>query len=174
VRVRRLATVSNDVHPTDHLTNSEEANDLSGGNTGESQLLGAGVADTGEESRGRGERLESGGVVDEGLEVGLESGQVARRLVRFRLVVCGGRLTGEPCFGHGTPACRAPGRPWSSTESGESWLDELMVSCGLCEDETRSLEINKEVGLGGYESDRVGLSIVVLSFEEYPIPNASL
>lgn len=84
--VRRLATVSNEVHPTDDLTNSEEANDLSGGNTGKGQLLGAGVADTGEKSRGGGEGLEGGGVVDEGLEVGLESGQVARRLVRLGVI----------------------------------------------------------------------------------------
>lgn len=75
--VRRLATVSNDVHPAKHLTNSEEANDLSGGDTSKGQLLGASVADTGEKSRRGGEGLESGRVVDEGLEVGLESGQVA-------------------------------------------------------------------------------------------------
>lgn len=77
--VCRLATVSNDVHPTDDFTNGEESNNLSSSDTGKSQLLGASVADTGKESRGRGEGLESGGVVDEGLEVGLESGQVARK-----------------------------------------------------------------------------------------------
>jgi hypothetical protein len=98
--MRRLATVSDNVHATDDLTNGEEANDLSGGNTGESQLLGAGVANTGEESRGRGEVLESGGVVDEGLEVGLESGQVARRFVNLVvvMVVCGGRTYGGAMF----------------------------------------------------------------------------
>lgn len=79
MRVRRLATVTNNVHATDHLANSEEANDLSGSDTGEGELLGAGVADRGEDSRGGGEGLEGGRVADEGLEVGLEGGQVARR-----------------------------------------------------------------------------------------------
>lgn len=81
--VSSLSAVSNNVHATDHLANGEEANDLSDGDTGESQLLGASVADTGEKSRGGGEGLESGGVADEGLEVGLESGQVAKRRVRL-------------------------------------------------------------------------------------------
>lgn len=84
--VRRLATVSNDVHPSKHLTNSEEANDLSGGDTGKGQLLRASVADTGEKSRRGGEGLESGRVVDEGLEVGLESGQVANKTLLDREV----------------------------------------------------------------------------------------
>lgn len=78
MRVRRLATVTNNVHPTDHLANSEEANDLSGSDTGEGHLLGAGVADRGEDSRGGGEGLEGGRVADERLEVRLEGGQVAR------------------------------------------------------------------------------------------------
>ena len=69
VRVRRLATVTNNVHPTDHLANSEEANDLSGSDTGEGKLLGAGVADTGEDRRGGGEGLKGGRVGDERLEV---------------------------------------------------------------------------------------------------------
>lgn len=79
VRVRRLATVTNNVHATDHLANSEEANDLGGSDTGEGELLRAGIADRGEDSRGGGEGLEGSRVADEGLEVGLEGGQVARR-----------------------------------------------------------------------------------------------
>lgn len=82
--VSRLAAVSNNVHATDDLANGEEANDLSGGDTGDGQLLGASVADTGEKSRGGGEGLEGGGVADEGLEVGLESSQVAKRCVRLK------------------------------------------------------------------------------------------
>lgn len=81
VRVRNLTPVTNNVHATNHLTNGEEANNLSGSDTSKGKLLGAGVADTGEDARGRGEVLEGGGVVDEGLEVGLESGHVARHLL---------------------------------------------------------------------------------------------
>lgn len=81
VRVRNLTPVTNNVHATDHLTNSEETDNLSSGDTSKSKLLGAGVTDTGEDARGRGEVLEGGGVVDEGLEVGLEGGQVAGDLL---------------------------------------------------------------------------------------------
>lgn len=77
VRVGGLATVANDVHAANHLTNGEEANDFSGGDTGEGKLLGAGVANTGEDGRRGGEGLESGGVGDVGLEVGLEGSHVA-------------------------------------------------------------------------------------------------
>jgi len=79
---RSLAAVADQVPTTDHLTNGEETNDLSSGDTGKGKLLGAGVADTGQEVLGRGEAdgLEGGGVasdVDQRLEVGLESGHVA-------------------------------------------------------------------------------------------------
>lgn len=78
-----LSTVANNVHATNDLTNSEETNDLSSGDTGQSQLLGASVADTGQEVLGRGEveGLEGGrvlGDVDQRLEVRLEGGNVAR------------------------------------------------------------------------------------------------
>lgn len=79
MRVRRLATVTDNVHTADHLANGEEANDLGGSDTSEGHLLGAGVADKGEDRRGGGEGLEGGRVGDEGLEVRLEGGQVARR-----------------------------------------------------------------------------------------------
>lgn len=79
-----LAPVANDVHAADHLADGEEANDLSGGNTDESNLLGVGVANAGQETLGRGhaEVLDGGGVaedVDQGLEVGLEGGQGTAR-----------------------------------------------------------------------------------------------
>ncbi len=78
--VSRLAPVADNVHATNHLADGEEANDLGGGNTDESDLLGVGVADTGQEGLGRGhaEVLDGGRVledVDEGLEVWLEGGQ---------------------------------------------------------------------------------------------------
>lgn len=81
--VCRLAPVADNVHATDHLADGEEADDLGGGDTGEGELLGAGVADASQEVLGRGEvdALEGGGVlggVDQGLEVGLESGQGTR------------------------------------------------------------------------------------------------
>jgi hypothetical protein len=91
VRVRSLAAVTNQVHATDDLTNGEEANDFSGGDTGKGKLLGASIANTGKDGRGRREVLEGGGVGDEGLEVGLESGQVAVNDVRLgaKSVECG-------------------------------------------------------------------------------------
>jgi len=49
-----------------------------------------------------------------------------------------------------------------------------MVSYGLWGNAIRGFEINKEVGLGGHESNRISRSIVVLSFQEHPIPNAPL
>lgn len=75
-----LATVADNVQTTDHFTDGEEPNNLGGGDTGQSDLLGAGVADAGQDTLGRGEvqALEGGGVaggVDQGLEVGLEGGQ---------------------------------------------------------------------------------------------------
>jgi hypothetical protein len=78
--VSSLAPVANNVHATDHLADGEESNDLGDGNTGESNLLGVGVANAGQEALGRGhaEVLDSGRVaedVDQGLEVGLEGGQ---------------------------------------------------------------------------------------------------
>ena len=79
--VFRLAPVTDKVETTDHLTNGEETDHLSGGDTGESHLLGAGVTDAGQEALGGGQALDGGGVlggVDQGLEVGLESGHVAK------------------------------------------------------------------------------------------------
>lgn len=81
VVVFRLAPVTDKVETTDDLANSEETDDLSGGDTGEGHLLGAGVADAGQEVLGGGQVLDSGGVlggVDQGLEVGLEGGNVAK------------------------------------------------------------------------------------------------
>lgn len=78
--VSSLAPVADNVHATNHLTDGEEANDLGGGNTEESDLLGVGVANAGQEALGRGhaEVLDGGRVledVDEGLEVWLNGGQ---------------------------------------------------------------------------------------------------
>lgn len=80
--VSSLAPVSDNVHTADHLTNGEEANDLGSGDTDESNLLGVGVANAGQEALGRGqaEVLDGGRVaddIDQGLEVGLEGGQGA-------------------------------------------------------------------------------------------------
>lgn len=118
VSVCGLAPVADNVHATDHLADGEEADDLSGGDTGEGELLGAGVADASQPVLGRGEvdALKGGrvlGGVDQGLEVGLESGHGTRDVLDR---VCGavdpaGRLTEETCSGHGTPACRAQCRP---------------------------------------------------------------
>lgn len=75
--VFRLAPVTDKVETTDHFTNGEETDDLGGGDTGEGELLRAGVADAGQEVLGGGQALDSGGVlggVDQGLEVGLEGG----------------------------------------------------------------------------------------------------
>lgn len=86
--VRNLAPVANNVHATNHLANGEEANDLGDGDTGKRQLLGAGVADTGQEVLGRGkvEVLDGSrvtGDVGQGLEIGLEGCHVTRiRVVR--------------------------------------------------------------------------------------------
>lgn len=130
--VRSLAPVADNVHATDHLANSEETNDLSSSDTGEGQLLGAGVTDAGQEALGRREveALDGGrvaGDVDQGLEVGLEGGQstgypVLDTGVGMGVLMRLGQLTEETCSGHGTPACRAQDRPWSSRSSGESWL----------------------------------------------------
>jgi hypothetical protein len=50
-----------------------------------------------------------------------------------------------------------------------------MVSSGLWRYGTNSLIINKEVGLGGDEWDRIGRSIIMgISFEECPISNKPL
>lgn len=88
VVVSDLAAVTNQVHATDDLANSEETNHLGGGDTDQSELLGASVADTGEEVCGRdvqglqGSRV--AGSVDQRLEVGLESGQVTEYQVRIK------------------------------------------------------------------------------------------
>lgn len=81
--VCRLAAVADNVHATDHLADGKEADDLGDGDTGEGELLRAGVADASQEVLGRGEvdALEGGrvlGGVDQGLEVGLEGGQGTR------------------------------------------------------------------------------------------------
>jgi len=83
VAVRSLASVADNVHATDHLTDGEEADDLGGSDTGEGELLGAGVADASQEVLGRGEddAPEGGRVLEgvgQGLEVGLEGGQGTR------------------------------------------------------------------------------------------------
>lgn len=119
-----LAAVTNNVHATDHLSDGEESDDLRGGDTGEGDFLAAGAADTGQNALRRGDvgSLEVGRVassVDQGLEVGLECGHVAREEIR-KCIVGGkystgsGGLTEESCSGHGKPACRARGRPSSS------------------------------------------------------------
>lgn len=82
--VSSLAPVSDNVHAADHLADGEEANDLGGGDTDEGNLLGVGVANAGQETLGRGhaEVLDGGRVADDvnqGLEVGLEGGQGARK-----------------------------------------------------------------------------------------------
>lgn len=77
--VCNLASVANNVHATNHLPNSEEADDLGGGDAGKGQLPGARVADTGQDVLGRDVEVLDGsrvtGDVDQGLEVGLEGGQ---------------------------------------------------------------------------------------------------
>lgn len=80
--VSRLSPVAHDVASSNDLANSEESEDLSGSHTIESQLLLVGVAQTAEKGLGGGDVhvAKVGGVadnVDDGLEVGLESSQVA-------------------------------------------------------------------------------------------------
>lgn len=128
--VSSLAPVANNVHATDHLTDGEETKDLGSGNTNQSELLRAGVAGTGQEVLGRGEvkALDGGrvaGDIDQGLEVGLESGQGAgRKVVRLweanSKFMVEGFHTEESCSGHGKSACQAQGRRGSSRESGGS------------------------------------------------------
>jgi hypothetical protein len=70
--VRRLPLVADDVHPADHLADGEETDDLRRGDASQSDLLGVGIADAGQDGLGRaGQVLQVGGV-DETLEVGLE------------------------------------------------------------------------------------------------------
>lgn len=80
--VGRLSLVADNVHPTDHLADREETDHLSKGDTRESDVLGAGVADAGHDGLGRSDGLEGSGVargIDEGLEVGLEGGHAPER-----------------------------------------------------------------------------------------------
>lgn len=118
--VLNLAPVTNNVHATNHLPNSEETNNLSSGDTSKGHLLGAGVTDAGQEvlRRGEVEVLDGGGVaedVDQGLEVGLEGGQGTTCQLLAAAVEIGidrlGELTEETCSGRGIPACRARDRP---------------------------------------------------------------
>lgn len=74
--VRRLPPVADKVHSSDDLTNGEETNNLGGSDTGQSDILGAGVADTGQDVGGRAGRWAAGGG-DKVLVVGLEGGHVA-------------------------------------------------------------------------------------------------
>ena len=74
--VRRLPPVADKVHSSDNLTNSEETNDLGGSDTGQSDLLRAGVADAGQDVGGRAARWAAGSG-EEVLVVGLEGGHVA-------------------------------------------------------------------------------------------------
>lgn len=78
--------VPNNLHPTNHLTEREETNDLSGNDTGAGELLLVDVPYPGKDgfraggAWGGGSVEEGTGVlgcVDDGLEVGLESGHVA-------------------------------------------------------------------------------------------------
>lgn len=90
--VRRLPPVADKVHSSDDLTNGEETNNLGGSDTGQSDLLGAGVADTGQDVGGRAARWAAGGS-EKVLVVGLEGGHVAIRCQRvifcFRLKTLG-------------------------------------------------------------------------------------
>lgn len=125
VFVHRLTPVSDNVHAADHLTDSEETNDLRGGDTGQGDLLLVGVAHAGQQALGGGqvEALEVSGVargVDQGLKVGLEGGQVAEGCyVSVGLVLVGlsGRVDGhteESCAGRGRPGGRGQCRLSSS------------------------------------------------------------
>lgn len=78
----RRTPITDNVHATDHLSDSEEAQDLRGSDTSEGDLLAIGATDTGQNALGRGNVLEVGRVasgIDQGLEVGLEGGQVSGR-----------------------------------------------------------------------------------------------
>lgn len=75
--VRRLPPVADNVHSSDDLTNGEETNHLSSGNTGEGEVLGAGIADIGQDGLGREAAVRGvAGGSEEVLEVGLEGGCV--------------------------------------------------------------------------------------------------
>ena len=85
--VRRLPPVSDNVHSSDDLTDSEETNDLSGGDADESEFLRGGVTDTGQEVLGReaaARRVAGDG--EEVLVVRLEGGQVA--VMRVSELLC--------------------------------------------------------------------------------------
>lgn len=80
VMVGRLSLIADKVHPTDHLADREESDHLSKGDTRESDVPGAGVADAGHDGLGRRDSPEGGGVargVEKGLEVGLDSGHAS-------------------------------------------------------------------------------------------------
>lgn len=74
--VRRLPPVADKVHSSDDLTNGEETNNLGGSDTDQSDLLGAGVANAGQDVGGRAARWAAGGG-EKVLVVGLEGGHVA-------------------------------------------------------------------------------------------------
>lgn len=85
--VRRLPPVADKVHSSNDLTNGEETNNLGGSDTSQSDLLGAGVADTRQDVKGRAAGWAAGGG-EEVLVVGLEGGQVAIRCQREVLLFC--------------------------------------------------------------------------------------
>lgn len=121
--VRNLPAVANDVHPTDHLTDSEESNDLCGGDTSESNLLLVGIADAGQNALTRWDVkvLDGSGIaggIDKRLEVRLECGQVSDMEdvsreaegtfsgLQWRMSLAMISLTEDTCSGHGKPAWR--------------------------------------------------------------------
>ena len=78
--VLRLPLIANNVHPTNDLSESEEPNNLGGGDGSKGDLLAAGVTDAGNHRLRGGDGLEGSGVaqrVEERLEVGLEGGHVS-------------------------------------------------------------------------------------------------
>lgn len=85
--VRRLPPVADKVHSSNNLTNGEETNNLGGSDTSQSDLLGAGVADTRQDVKGRAAGWAAGGG-EEVLVVGLEGGQVAIRCQQEVLLFC--------------------------------------------------------------------------------------
>ena len=74
--VRRLSPVADKVHSSDDLADGEETNNLGGSDTGQSDLLRAGVADAGQDVGGRAAGWAAGGG-EKVLVVGLEGGHVA-------------------------------------------------------------------------------------------------
>ena len=85
--VHRLPPVADNVQSSDDLTDGEETNDLSGSDADESEFLGGGVTDAGQEVLGReaaARRVAGDG--EEVLVVRLEGGQVA--VMRVSELLC--------------------------------------------------------------------------------------